>query len=57
MPNNQYDSPGRSGVTGTKTQLTPELVQQVTDKVYKLFLKDVKQENERRRLQNQHYRR
>lgn len=36
--------------------LTPELVQQVTDKVYKLLLKDLQTENERRRLSRHLYR-
>lgn len=57
MSINQYDSSGKSNVDGTKTELTPELVRHVTDKVYKLLLKDLKQENERRRNHNTHYRR
>jgi hypothetical protein len=37
--------------------LTPELVRQVTDKVYKLLLQELKHENERRRVRNPLYRR
>jgi hypothetical protein len=57
MPHNQYDNEGGSGGTSTTNQLTPEIVRQITDKVYKLFLKDLKQENERRRIQGSQYRR
>jgi hypothetical protein len=56
MPDNHSESSGEFINGGTQT-LTPELVRQVTDKVYKLFLKDLKQENERRRNQNSSYRR
>ena len=57
MPSNQLDSPEENGGTSTQNKLTPELVRQVTDKVYKLFLNDLKQENERRRIRNPHFRR
>lgn len=57
MPYNQYDNSSGSGDTDTTNQLTPEIVRQITDKVYKLFLKDLKQENERRRIQSSQYRR
>lgn len=56
MPNNNSNSSIKIGSGGAES-LTPELVRQVTDKVYKLFLKDLKRENERRRVQNPHYRR
>ena len=57
MPSISSSSQHDSDNTGTNNQLTPELVRQVTDRVYKLFLKDLKLENERRRSQNPHYRR
>jgi len=56
MPEHENNSLERNEDDGANT-LTPELVRQITDKVYKLFLKDLKHENERRRVQNPHYRR
>ncbi len=57
MPDNQLDSPEESGAASTQNKLTPQLVRQVTDKVYQLFLHDLKQENERRRIRNPYFRR
>jgi hypothetical protein len=57
MPSISSDSNSESDNTGTNNQLTPELVRQVTDKVYQLFLRDLKLENERRRGQKSPYRR
>lgn len=56
MPTNESDVSGGSESENTK-KITPELVQEVTNKVYMLFLKDLKRENERRRIRNPHYRR
>lgn len=57
MPSISSDSHHERDNTGTNNQLTPELVRQVTDKVYQLFLRDLKLENERRRVQKSPYRR
>ena len=56
MPANYFE-PTHEVNDENKQDLTPELVRQVTDEVYKLFLKDLKQENERRRIRNFNYRR
>lgn len=56
MSDNDLNTIGKSE-TSQSQQLTPELVKQVTDKVYQLFLRDLKRENERRRIHNPHYRR
>ncbi len=45
------DTEGKS-----EEKLTPELVRQVTDKVYQLLLKELQTENERRRSSNHSYR-
>ena len=51
MPSISSDSHHERDNTSANNQLTPELVRQVTDKVYQLFLRDLKLENERRRGQ------
>jgi len=56
MPENNLGS-SHEMKEGDSQTLTPELVRQVTDKVYNLLLKDLKRENERRRALNSHYRR
>ena len=57
MPSISSDSHHERDNTSANNQLTPELVRQVTDKVYQLFLRDLKLENERRRGQKSPYRR
>mgnify|MGYP003546361542 CR=1 FL=1 len=56
MPDNHLGSSYEMKEGGSQT-LTPELVRQVTDKVYNLLLKDLKRENERRRALNSQHRR
>ncbi|MFO7680376.1 MAG: hypothetical protein R6X34_10020 [Chloroflexota bacterium] len=52
LPGSGNHSSNTTGENSGTQSLTPELVRQVTDKVYQLFLRDLKIENERRRVRN-----
>jgi len=52
LPSSGNHLSNTTGENSGAPSLTPELVRQVTDKVYQLFLRDLKLENERRKVHN-----
>lgn len=54
LPSSGNQSSKTTGETSGAPGLTPELVRQVSDKVYQLLLRDLKVENERRKVRSRH---